>query len=163
MEEIMLLVSKICKGGRSLKRRYICIILIFAVLLSIHIKVYSKYVFEKTIDLVQFNVDRTKPKLKIVQSEKENVNEKMQNITLELEVSEKNLRDDIFSMDEIEIYVDDQQAYPSMIISDRKEDTQFFQIHINEIPKGERIEIKIKKGAITDIVGWENDEYVQVI
>ena len=159
----MLWVNKICKGGKFLKHKYICIILVFVIFLSIHIKVYSKYVFEKTIDLVQFNVDRNKPKLKIVQSKKENITEKMQNITLELEVSENNLRDDIFSMDEIEIYVDGQQVYPSMIISNRKEDTQFFQININEIPIGEKIEIKIKEGAITDIVGWKNDEYTQMI
>ena len=99
--------------------------LIFIVCVSMHIKTYGKYVFNKTFDVIQFNMDRQKPMITITQVKQERTSQTKQKITLLVNVEEKNLTDDTFLPNEIEIYVDNQQINLSELICIPKENRKY--------------------------------------
>ncbi len=149
-----------------MKKKYICIVLIIITCLSIHIKVYGKYVFDQTFDAVQINVDRKRPAISIEQVQQKRTDELTQSVELFIKVFERNLGNDILSPNEVEVYVDNQKVETvtlSCIKQNSTDNNYFFKIDIGEIPIGENIQIKIKEGAFTDIVGWKSNESIETI
>lgn len=151
-----------------IKRKYICIIFIFIICVSNHIQVYGKYIFDKTFDAVQLNIDREKPVLKISQVKQERINQKEQKITVWINVEEKNLKEDTILPNEVEIYIDSKKVDASQLICTKQENeteerSKWFRIEIAQIPIGEKTQIKIKEGALVDAIGWKSSEYTETL
>ena len=152
---------------KSIKQKYICIIFIFLFCIFSNIASYGKYIFEKTIDIAQIDIDRQKPLLAVTKIEQEDNGIETKNVTIFLKVQERNLKSDGIDSKKIEIYIDNKKTDLEVQICKDEENINkeeyTFQIKVKKIPKDKKAEIKINKGTFTDTVGWESDEYIQEI
>ncbi len=80
---------------------------------------------------------------------------------MNVNVNDKNLSDDILEANEIEILMDNEIINLEKTVTKTKENE--YKIEIIGVPEEKTIEIKIKEGAFTDILGWRSDEYIQTI
>ncbi len=158
----------------KIKRKYLYIIFIFFLCITKSITSYGKYVFDKTIDIAQLDIDRQKPIIMCEKIQLENKNltkeqgeDLTQNAIIFINVQERNLTNDIIDADKIEIYIDNQKT--NLFLQADKLEKNIdngeykFKIQVIGIPKSKKAELKIKKGAFIDTAGWENDEYVETI
>ncbi len=164
---------------KKIKRKYLYITFIFFLCITKSITSYGKYVFDKTIDIAQLDLDRQKPIIMcekiqfedisaVENSKTKQIKESTQNAIMFINFEEKNINNDMIDMSKIEIYINNQKSDLKLQIDEPKENTAnkgkySFIIKVIGIPKGKKVELKIKKGALTDIAGWKNDEYVKTI
>lgn len=151
-----------------MKQKIKIILFVFVSCLLINITVYSKYVFDKTLDVAQVNLDRTKPVLSVIEIKNSNIGyekyaNKNQTITLKVQVNEKNIRTDEIKTDEICVLVGNIEIVPSSINVSKQStngNITMYQISITGITGNGKLQIRFKEGVFTDIAGWKNLEYI---
>lgn len=114
--------------------------------------------FNQKIEIAQLDLDREEPKISINNIEQIQENSR---IKMVVNVTERNLGNDVLNADEIEIYEDNQKVNLGIVVTPKDENK--FQVEIINAPKGNKIDIKIKEGAFVDILGWRSKEYIKTL
>ena len=141
-------------------------LIIFVALLGINTAVYGKYVIEYTNTIANIDIDRNPPKIDMLNIENtntgyENYANKTHTITAKIKVTEKNITQNNFNKDNVQILIGGQvQSIPNMEISqiEKGNDYIIYKIVLQKILGDGILEIKVNAGTIIDKSNNQNKE-----
>lgn len=149
----------------TIKKIYIFILIIFLFIISINNKVHAKYFFESTLDIANLNIDRTKPKLEVIDIKNTNTGyekyaNKTHTITLKVQITEKNIKDISLNKENISIKVGNNIVKIDSVnckqISHNGE-KYVYDVVLTGIKDNGNLEVIFKEGIATDLAGWKNE------
>lgn len=147
------------------------IILGFILCILIFSKItYAKYVIEYKNTIAEIQIDTVLPKIEILKIEKinktyQNYNNQIEKITIQIKITEKNIKENNLKNNKIVILIDEKQILPKVEIKEifQKDDYAVYEIELSElsefVTKG-KMKINIPKGIIKDASGNENMEEI---
>ena len=135
------------------------IIIIFLIIISLGIKItYAKYVIEYIIPIAKIEIDTLAPEIKLIKVTNSNTVSKKylskkHRVKVEIEVTEKNIVQNLFNKENIEVWVQktkiNSENYKIEQINKNSEKI-IYSIEIFNIEGNGKLEIKIPKGIIKD-------------
>lgn len=132
------------------------------VIISLKTCVWAKYTIDFRQDIIQVNLDQTRPQITI--SAIQNTNQGYEayanqenTIVIQLKISEKIKQIEGINQDKIIIKVGNTSVIPTRFKIEKLEGNMQ-KIILQGIPGDGKLTINVKKGAICDLVGWENEE-----
>jgi hypothetical protein len=131
-------------------------------IISIKTNVWAKYTIDYQEKIIEINFDQTKPKISI--SAIQNTNQgyeayasKKDTIIIQLEISEPIQQKEGITTQDIEIKVGKETINPPVYRLEKLTgNTQ--KLIVQGISGNGKLSLNLKKGAITDLAGWENEE-----
>lgn len=138
------------------------IIVISLLMICLKSNVWAKYIMDYQEQIIQINFDQTKPKITI--SAIQNTNQGYETfanqkaiIILQLNFSETIQQKEGINKNNILIKVEDKNIIPQVFRIEKPEgNTQ--KLILQGISGNGKLNINIKQGSISDLVGWKNEE-----
>lgn len=131
-------------------------------IISIKTNVWAKYTIDYQEKIIEINFDQTKPKISITAIQNTNQGyeayaSKKDTIIIQLEISEPIQQKEGITTQDIEIKVGKQTINPPIYRLEKLTgNTQ--KLIVQGISGNGKLSLNLKKGAITDLAGWENEE-----
>jgi hypothetical protein len=119
---------------------------------------------EEKISIANLNIDRTKPKIEVIQIKNTNENyekyaNKTHTITVKIKIIEQNLKEIKLDAEHIDLSVGGNIVKPNSFSANKiQEDENIYELNFKEISGNGNLEVIIKEGAIIDTAGWENEQ-----
>lgn len=153
-------------GGGNIKRILYFFIGIF-ILISINTISSAKYIIENTIDVANMNIDRTKPKIELIEIQNTNTNypkyaNKTHTISFKIKVTEKNIKEnnfvkDFFGFKLYENNINIAEDNFSIKEIESTNEGKIYKIDIKGIIGNGKLSMQIKEGAIIDKGGLKSE------
>lgn len=128
---------------------------------------YAKYVMEYKNTIAVIQIDTIIPKIEILKIEKTNKahqnNTKIEKITIQIKITEKNVKENNLEKDKILIFIDEKQILPNVEIKQifQQDEYAVYEMELSELNEftiKEKMKIYIPKGTIKDLSGNESIE-----
>lgn len=136
------------------------------ILISINTISSAKYIIENTIDVANMNIDRTKPKIELIEIQNTNTNypkyaNKTHTISFKIKVTEKKIKENNFVKDFLGFKLDENNiniAEDNFSIKEIESTNEgkIYKIDIKGIIGNGKLSMQIKEGAIIDKGGLKS-------
>lgn len=158
--------AKRAKGGINIKNKIIFLGIIVIFLITIHTSSSAKYIFNNQFEIADLNIDRTKPKIEVINIQNTNKGyelyaNKTHTITLKVKIIEKNIKEINLNNKFIDVIVNNQKV--EKLEMNIKETTPInndrtFLIQISKLEGNGILDVIFKEGTVVDKALWESDE-----
>lgn len=146
------------------KRKILILPILFLILIGIESIVYGKYISNNIFTIAKINVESKPPEIELIEVTNSNTGyeayaNKTHIINAKIKVIEKNIKQNNFNKDYIEILVKEvAQNIGVFEIQEleRKEDYIIYNLKLSKIEGNGDLSIRVKKGAIIDKQGNQN-------
>ena len=133
--------------------------------ISISTTIHAKYIFQNEFYIANLNIDRTKPKVELVNIENtntayENYANKTHTITIKVKITDKNMENIILDKDHINIKINDKYVdYVDIKISKAQDITDggIYQIELSNLEGNGNLKVDILEGTAIDTGKLENE------
>lgn len=151
------------KNKVSIKLLIILIINIFIV--SISTTIHAKYIFQNEFYIANLNIDRTNPKIELVNITNNNAGyesyaNKTHTITIKVKITDKNLKDVILDKDHVKIKINDKYANDVNIKSSKIQDITdggIYQIELSNLEGNGNLKVDFLEGTVIDTGELKNE------
>lgn len=134
-------------------------------IISISTIIHAKYIFYNEFYIANLNIDRTKPKIELVNitnnnSGYESYANNTNTIKIKVKVTDKNLKDVSLDKDHIKIKINDEYVNSVNIKSNKIEDISdggIYQIELSNLEGNGNLKVDILEGAIVDNGDLKNE------
>ena len=121
-------------------------------------KIYAKYIFQNEFCVANLDIDRTKPKIEVINIQNSNVNyegyaNKTHTIVIELKIIEKNIKDVFLNNDYVKVKIGDKYInYADVKLKKIKdiENGMIYNIELSKLDGNGNLKVDILDGAIVD-------------
>ena len=154
------------KGGINIKNKIIFLGIIVIFLITIHTSSSAKYIFNNQFEIADLNIDRTKPKIEVINIQNTNKGyelyaNKTHTITLKVKIIEKNIKEINLNNKFIDVVVNNQRV--EKLEMNIKETTPInndrtFLIQISKLEGNGIVHVIFKEGTVVDKALWKSDE-----
>lgn len=150
----------------EIKNKVLSILFISICCILMNTIVNAKYIQENEFCIANLDIDRTKPKIELVNVSNTNTGfekyaNKTHTIKIKLKVIEKNIKDIFFDSGHIKIKIDNTYVNPEYIkfnlIEETKEE-KFYQIELSKINENGKLKIECIEGTAIDMGELKNDK-----
>lgn len=144
--------------------RLLIILFISIFIISISTTIHAKYIFQNEFYIANLNIDRTKPKIKLISitnsnSDYESYANKTHTITIKVEITDKNLKDVVLDKEHVRIKINNEYVNCANIKSNKIQDIAdggIYQIEINNLDGNGNLKVDILEGAAVDTSELKN-------
>ena len=134
-------------------------------IISISTIIHAKYIFYNEFYIANLNIDRTKPKIELVNITNNNTGyesyaNKTHTITIKVKVADKNLKDVSLDKDHVKIKINDSYVNNISIKSNKIEnisDGGIYQIELSNLEGNGNLKVDILEGAAVDKGDLKNE------
>ena len=134
-------------------------------IISISTIIHAKYIFYNEFYIANLNIDRTKPKIELVNITNNNTGyesyaNNTNTIKIKVKVTDKNLKDVSLDKDHIKIKINDEYVNNVNIKSNKIEDISdggIYQIELSNLEGNGNLKVDILEGAIVDNGDLKNE------
>lgn len=141
----------------------ILVIVIFCVLFNTYVN--AKYVIQNEFYIANLNIDRTKPKIELIDIKNTNTGfekyaNKTHTIVIKVKIIEKNIKNIYFDKDHIKVKIDENYINSENIKLEKIENIQdgrIYQIELNNLQGNGNLKVEILQGTVVDISELENE------
>lgn len=134
-------------------------------IISISTIIHAKYIFYNEFYIANLNIDRTKPKIELVNITNNNTGyesyaNKTHTITIKVKVADKNLKDVSLDKDHVKIKINDSYVNNISIKSNKIEnisDVVIYQIELSNLEGNGNLKVDILEGAAVDKGDLKNE------
>lgn len=134
-------------------------------IISISTIIHAKYIFYNEFYIANLNIDRTKPKIELVNITNNNTGyesyaNKTHTITIKVKVADKNLKDVSLDKDHVKIKINDSYVNNISIKSNKIEnisDVVIYQIELSNLDGNGNLKVDILEGAAVDKGDLKNE------
>ena len=147
-------------------KKKIAFLLTFIIIVLINTNIYAKYVIEYTNTVANIKIDTIPPSIQLISINNTNTlyegyANQTHTITARIKVLEKNIKENNFNTDNIEILVGDIKTIPDVyeikkVVGSSK--MIIYEIKLNKILGNGKLKIKVREGTIEDISNNKNKE-----
>ena len=155
-------------GGGNINRLFYFFLGIF-ILISINTISSAKYIIENTIDVANMNIDRTKPKIELIEIQNTNTNypkyaNKTHTISFKIKVTEKNIKEndfvkDFFGFKLYENNINIAEDNFSIKEIESTNEGKIYKIDIKGIIGNGKLSMQNKDGAIIEKGGLKSESH----
>lgn len=148
------------------KRKVLILAVIFFIIIGIGNIVYGKYITNNIFTIAKVNIESKPPEIELIEVTNTNTGyesyaNKTHIINAKIKVTEKNIKQNNFNKENIEILVDNNKGQVGLFEIEeleRKDDYIIYNLKLNKIEGNGILEILVKEGTIIDIQGNKNEE-----
>lgn len=134
-------------------------------IISITTTIHAKYIFQNEFYIANLNIDRTKPKIELVDITNNNTGyesyaNKTHTITIKVKITDKNLKDVILDKDHVKIKIDDADANYVNIKSRKIQDIAdggIYKIELSNLEGNGNLKVDILEGTTVDTGELKNE------
>lgn len=145
-------------------RTIICLAIGFFITFS-YSTIYAKYIFQNEFCVAQLNIDRTKPKIELVEIKNTNLEypnyaNKTHNITIRIKITDKNLKDVFLDNEHVKIKLDDEVIDNETIKYNKIQDIEnekIYEIELSNLQGNGILKLDIVEGTVKDLGELESD------
>lgn len=138
------------------------------VIICTNIIIYAKYSFDNVYTVVSIDIDRNNPQIELVELTNNNVGyekyaNKTHTITAKIKVTEKNIIQNNFNKNNIDIIINNSKINPEIYEIkevEKNQDSIIYEIKLKGISGDGMLQIKIKEGIIVDKSNNKNAEKI---
>lgn len=147
----------------SIKLLIVLIISMF--IISISTTIHAKYIFQNEFYIANLNIDRTKPKIELVDIINNNTGyesyaNNTNTITIKVKITDKNLKDVILDKDHVKIKINDEYIDNVSIKYNKIQDIadgEIYQIELSNIDGNGNLKVDILEGTAIDTSELKNE------
>lgn len=151
------------KNKVSIKLLIVLIISIF--IISISTTIHAKYIFQNEFYIANLNIDRTKPKIELVDITNNNTGyesyaNKTHTIKIKVKITDKNLKDVILDKDHVKIKINDEYVNDVNIKSSKIQDILdggIYQIELSNLEGNGNLKVDFLEGTAVDTGELKNE------
>lgn len=132
---------------------------------SISTTIHAKYIFQNEFYIANINIDRAKPKIKLVSINNSNTGyesyaNKTHTIIIKVKITDKNLKDVILDKDHVKIKINDEYVNDADIKSSKIQDITdggIYQIELSNLDGNGNLKVDILEGTAVDTGELKNE------
>lgn len=143
------------------------LIILFTVIFTISIStnIYAKYIFQNEFYIANLNIDRTKPKVELLNVNNNNIGyegyaNKTHTITIKIKITDKNLKEVNLDRNHMQIKIDDEYVKNVNVKSKKVQDIEYggiYQIELSSLDGNGKLTVDILEGTAVDMGGLHNE------
>lgn len=140
----------------SIKLLIVLIISIF--IISLSTTIHAKYIFQNEFYIANLNIDRTKPKIELVDIKNSNTGyesyaNNTHNITIKVKITDKNLKNVILDKEHVKIKINEEYVNDVNIKSNKIQDItdgEVYEIELKDLNGNGNLKVDILEGTAVD-------------
>ena len=143
-------------------KKVLAIIILNILIISFCTNIYAKYVVQEEFCIANLNIDRTKPKIELVNISNTNTEypeyaNNEDTITIKIKVIESNIKNVFLDSNHIKAMIDNTQVEEkSIIISDLGQN--IYQIQLKNLKENGKLKLDFLEGTVVDKGDLKNEE-----